>query len=234
MRALEARNGYELDGRALRVGLSSLRDNHISIPQQKQNDHAHKLEENDNPVQQKDPAQQERPAKGSGSAKQNSPVKQRDKVKRSISALQHDTGQRTMIAHASYTTRNSVFFATELKKEMCEGHVPTIKLPNHSPKLMAYYLDFIYDSKLPSQVYKDTLFGAKSPDSAAYELFAELYVFGEHILDAPFRNAVAQEIVRLLRVMFHTTKVVNNLRSSSQEAVDRRPLAYRRTSRRIA
>lgn len=222
-RAFEGRNGYELDGRDLRVDFSLPRNNTASIAQQKQNAHAIKREEKSGPAQQDDSAQGKSSTKDGGSTKQGSPVKQSNEAKRDCSALQDITGtqdsssHRTMIAHASYLTRNSPFFATELKKEMSEGHVPTIKLPNHSPKLVAYYLDFIYDKKLPTQVYKDTLFGANSPDSSAYELLAELYVFGEHVLDAPFRNAVTQEIVRLLHVMFHTTKVVNIIYQGTTE-----------------
>lgn len=223
MRALEARNGYELDGRAMRIDFSSPRDNTASIFQQKQNVHAIKPEETIGSAQQDNSAQQESSRQETGCPKQESPVEQNDEVKRDCTLPQDipfprgGSGQRTMIAHRGYITRNSEFFAVELRREISEGHVPTIKLPNHSPKLMAYYLDFIYDKKPPTQVYKDTLFGANSPDSSAYELLAELYVFGEHVLDSPFRNAMAQEIVRLLRVMFHTTTVVNIIYNGTTE-----------------
>lgn len=48
-KALEARNGYELDGRGLRVDFSAPRDNNAQTPQQKQNDRAAKFGDVKNP-----------------------------------------------------------------------------------------------------------------------------------------------------------------------------------------
>jgi nucleolin len=48
-KALEARNGYELDGRGLRVDFSAPRDNSAQTPQQKQNDRAAKFGDVKNP-----------------------------------------------------------------------------------------------------------------------------------------------------------------------------------------
>ena len=48
-KALEGRNGYELDGRGLRVDFSAPRDNNAQTPQQKQNDRAAKFGDVKNP-----------------------------------------------------------------------------------------------------------------------------------------------------------------------------------------
>lgn len=48
-KALEARNGYELDGRGLRVDFSSPRDSNAQTPQQRQNDRAAKFGDVKNP-----------------------------------------------------------------------------------------------------------------------------------------------------------------------------------------
>lgn len=48
-KALEGRNGYELDGRPLRVDFSTPRDNNAQTPQQRQNDRANKFGDVKNP-----------------------------------------------------------------------------------------------------------------------------------------------------------------------------------------
>ncbi|KAM0715121.1 hypothetical protein Q7P37_009586 [Cladosporium fusiforme] len=48
-KALEGRNGYELDGRQLRVDFSTPRDNNAQTPQQRQNDRASKFGDTQNP-----------------------------------------------------------------------------------------------------------------------------------------------------------------------------------------
>lgn len=57
--------------------------------------------------------------------------------------------KESMIAHTSYLTRTSEFFASALKKEWIEGQTRTIELIEETPKLMAHYLDWVYTAQLP-------------------------------------------------------------------------------------
>lgn len=58
----------------------------------------------------------------------------------------------------------------------------------------------MYTAKLPSK--NCSLFDTASQNVAAYNLLAEMYVFGERRLDTPLRNAVTAEIVRLRPRLF--------------------------------
>jgi hypothetical protein len=114
-----------------------------------------------------------------------------------------------MTVHESYITCTSEFFATALKKAWVEGQTRVIKLPEEDPVHLAYYLDWIYTRKSPSDFYYGrALFGALIvlPDSYRdlYISLSHLYVLGERMLDTKFRNALLEEIVRIMNLEQHT------------------------------
>ena len=103
--------------------------------------------------------------------------------------------ERKMIVHSPQITAHSEFFAASLKKEWIEGQARDIKLPEEEPEIMAYDIEFVYFSKLPTDIYTTTSPGLEK--EFGYKLLAELYVLAERMLDSKCRNRVLQEILRL-------------------------------------
>lgn len=76
----------------------------------------------------------------------------------------------------------SPFFRSAVKKDwLVDG---TIALPIDDPTVVHCYLHFLYSSAVPANFY---------------EALAELYVFGEKIMDVDFKNAVIGAIIRETR-----------------------------------
>lgn len=94
---------------------------------------------------------------------------------------------------AIYITRNSDFFRACLKKGWAEGRPRNIKLPEEDPSKIAYYLDFIYTSKLPTEAYT----AKQSQSTVVRVMLATLYNLGERMLDTRFRNAIINEFIRI-------------------------------------
>jgi hypothetical protein len=111
-----------------------------------------------------------------------------------------DPKKQSMIVHTSYLTRNSEFFVSALKEVWIEGQTRTIELDEETPELMAYYLDWMYTTQLPTKGFK--LIGTESSKVVTYDLLAKLYVLGERRLDSRLRNAITAEFIRL-RLVFH-------------------------------
>lgn len=80
--------------------------------------------------------------------------------------------ERKMIVHSPQITAHSEFFAASLKKEWIEGQAREIKLPEEEPEIMAYYIEFVYFSKLPTDIYTTTSPGLEK--EFGYKLLAEL------------------------------------------------------------
>jgi hypothetical protein len=63
------------------------------------------------------------------------------------------------------------------------------------PEIVAYYMEFVYSNKLPTDIYTTASPGFGK--LAGYTVLAKLYVLAERLLDAKCRNRVLQELVRL-------------------------------------
>lgn len=108
-----------------------------------------------------------------------------------------------MSVHESFITRTSEFFATALKKAWGKGKTRVIKLPEEDPVYLAYYLDWIYTRKLPTDVYRgSSLFGDTIILPASYNdpyiILSHLYVLGERMLDTDFRNSMLEELIHVM------------------------------------
>jgi hypothetical protein len=60
------------------------------------------------------------------------------------------TDEHELLVHEDYLARHSALFKAALKKEWAEGQTRTIKLPEETPDLVAFYLDFLYGKGLPT------------------------------------------------------------------------------------
>jgi len=110
--------------------------------------------------------------------------------------------QTPMSVHERFITRTSEFFATALKKAWGEGQTRVIKLPEEDPVHLAYYLDWIYTRKLPTDVYRgSSQIGATiTLPASCYDshmILSHLYVLGERMLDTDFRNSVLEELIHV-------------------------------------
>jgi hypothetical protein len=80
--------------------------------------------------------------------------------------------QKKTMVHGSYITRNSPFFSTALKKAWVEGQIRVIRLP--TKEHIAYYLDFIYNNKLPTE--KNDVLYPPVCYNTSFVLLSRLYV----------------------------------------------------------
>jgi hypothetical protein len=106
--------------------------------------------------------------------------------------------EHAILAHGTFITHSSEYFKTALKKEWAEGQTRTITLVDECPQVVSHYLRYTYTAKLPTAAFESpshSILNDKSNEH--YELFAELYVLGERLLDESIRVAVIKEIVRL-------------------------------------
>lgn len=103
--------------------------------------------------------------------------------------------EKSLVAHESHLKLNSDFFRAALKREWAEGQTRIISLPEDETETMNAYLTFTYGSGLPTTTLNVMPFGG--PSDGQWEMLAKLYILGERLLDAPLRNAVVKEIIRL-------------------------------------
>jgi len=109
--------------------------------------------------------------------------------------------QKAVVVHENHITRDSDFFSAALSEARIEGQVTIINLPSEDPVHLAYYLDWVYDRQLPTDIDQASL-SVPSCMTADYAnellvLLSQLYVFGERMLDTVFRNALLDEMVRI-------------------------------------
>lgn len=103
--------------------------------------------------------------------------------------------ERKMLVYGPQITAHSDFFAAALKKEWAEGQTREIKLPEEEPEITAYYIEHVYFSKLPTEIYTTASPGLEK--ELGYKLLAQLYVLAERMLDSKCRNRILQEFLRL-------------------------------------
>lgn len=65
--------------------------------------------------------------------------------------------QKKNVVHESHITRDSEFFSAALGEARIEGQVTFINLPSEDPVHLAYYLDWVYDRKLPTDTDQASL-----------------------------------------------------------------------------
>lgn len=104
--------------------------------------------------------------------------------------------QEHMLVHAPYLSARSEFFRAALSKDWKEGQSRVIKLPEDDPSTVAQYLDFVYKDRLPTQ-------RKWFPDQAKFMYFAlaQLYVYGERVLDVVIRNTIVEHFVSFSNVV---------------------------------
>jgi hypothetical protein len=126
-----------------------------------------------------------------------------DSLKPSFSYHPSDTiflivgeAQEYMLVHAPYLSARSEFFRAALSKDWKEGQSRVIKLPEDDPSTVAQYLDFVYKDRLPTQ-------RKWFPDQAKFMYFAlaQLYVYGERVLDVVIRNTIVEHFVSFSSVV---------------------------------
>lgn len=103
-----------------------------------------------------------------------------------------------MLAHGHFLSRDSEFFTSALKKKWAEGLMRTFKLPEASSVVMAHYLTFAYEAKLPTAHHASA--GEHLAADDVYPLLATLYVYGEQFLNRPLHHSVLSEMVRLIQL----------------------------------
>ncbi|GAB7333364.1 hypothetical protein MBLNU13_g04980t1 [Cladosporium sp. NU13] len=99
----------------------------------------------------------------------------------------HD--EQELVVYGHLMARTSEFFEAALKKEWKEGQTCAIKLPEEDTKTTMHYLDFVCGQGLPTReikVYGDI----DEEDREEYLVLAELYAFGERVLDKRLRNSI--------------------------------------------
>jgi hypothetical protein len=105
------------------------------------------------------------------------------------------TDEHELLVHEDYLARHSALFKAALKKEWAEGQTRTIKLPEETPDLVAFYLDYLYGKGLPTDSTKNN-----SRNGRVYDVLAELYALGERLQDDNIRNVIIDEIVRFSKL----------------------------------
>ncbi|KAF7195446.1 hypothetical protein HII31_03338 [Pseudocercospora fuligena] len=85
--------------------------------------------------------------------------------------------------HEDQLRASSPFFQAALDKRWKEGAILEISMPEDSIDVVIAYINWLYKDKMPH---------CEDPDQV---LFAELYTFGERILDDAFCNTVLSEIL---------------------------------------
>jgi hypothetical protein len=110
-------------------------------------------------------------------------------------------GQKRMLVHSAYLTRDSDFFKAALKKEWVEGETRVIKLPEEDPERMAHYMTYVYHKKLPLDESKPS---KREHYDARWPILIALYVCGEHFLNRTIQDAAIKEIIRVTRIRSHT------------------------------
>lgn len=103
--------------------------------------------------------------------------------------------EQELVAHEDYFVRHSAFFQAALKQEWAEGQTHTIKLPEEKPDIVAFYLDYTYSERLPTDSTK-----RNSRNGKVYDVLADLYALGERLQDDKIRNVVIDEIVAFSRL----------------------------------
>lgn len=98
--------------------------------------------------------------------------------------------EQELVAHENYLVRHSAFFQAALKQEWAEGQTHTIKLPEEKPDIVAFYLDYTYSERLPTDSTK-----RNNRNGKVYDVLADLYALGERLQDDKIRNVVIDEIV---------------------------------------
>lgn len=96
--------------------------------------------------------------------------------------------QSQMLVHKGYISAGSEFFKAALKKEWKGGQSRIVKLPEDDPDTVAQYLDFVYNKTL------STNFVTKCVQST-YIALANLYVFGERILNPTIQNTIVDHLI---------------------------------------
>lgn len=103
--------------------------------------------------------------------------------------------ERKMSVHSPQITAHPESFAAAFKKEWIEGQAREIEPPEEEPEIMAYYIEFVYFSKLPTDIYTTVSPGFEK--EFGFNLLAELYVLAKRMLDSKCRNRLLQETLRL-------------------------------------
>ena len=115
-------------------------------------------------------------------------------AQRSTVTLLVGTDEEPLVAHESYTKKNSEFFQAAVMKEWVEGQTRVIKLPEDDVETMTNYLTFTYSCELPtSKLVK----GRPARMNVDWDSLAKLYVLGDRIRDKCVRNAITSEIARV-------------------------------------
>ncbi|EME45887.1 hypothetical protein DOTSEDRAFT_93611, partial [Dothistroma septosporum NZE10] len=104
------------------------------------------------------------------------------------------------LLHQSVAVQSSEFNRLALRKEWKDPKVRTILLPEDKPATFTLCQDWLYTAQMHSE--------GGPPD---YRLLVEAYVFGEKMLDVSFKNAIAEEIIRVLYVPSYVDLNIMNL-----------------------
>jgi hypothetical protein len=105
--------------------------------------------------------------------------------------------EQELVVHGHLLAKTSEFFEAALKKEWKEDQTRTVRLPEEDMETTAHYLDFVCGQGFPTKAimrYEDI----KEEDGEEYLLLARLYAFGQRVLDKAVRNAIIEEILRLV------------------------------------
>lgn len=92
--------------------------------------------------------------------------------------------------HEALLRSKSVFFDAALKKCWREGEEGRVLLPEDEATTFGIYQSFLYTQKLPIRQAHEHINLGESENQPEYLELAKLYVFGEKIQDASFKNAV--------------------------------------------
>lgn len=95
-------------------------------------------------------------------------------------------GSETFHLHPSVLSKSSEFLAKAMKPEWRSDPSKPITLSEVDPELFGSYCQWLYAQQL---VFKGTV-------SASFEHLAKLYVLGEHLLDAAFRNTIIDALIK--------------------------------------
>lgn len=103
--------------------------------------------------------------------------------------------KQRLLVHAHYLTKSSEFFQAALKKEWKEGQTHVVELPEENIINTTRYLEFAYEGNLCSSAIGD--YRELTKANSYFEL-CQLYTFGKRVCDAPLRNAIIYEMIRLI------------------------------------
>jgi len=105
--------------------------------------------------------------------------------------------EQELVVYGHLLAKTSEFFEVALKMEWKEGQTRIIKLPEEDAGTITHYLDFVHGQGLPTRYIK-LYTDIQKDDGEEYLVLAKLYAFGERVLDTAVRNAVMEEILRIV------------------------------------